>query len=512
MLKNYIKTIINTSCHKALGNNITRWSAGKCLTLVITVISILNIQSVFADDDKCDADFTSFQFTDKCNGEVFFTNSSNTLNANFHWNFGDGDYSLETSPFHTYEESGYYFVGMKMTTEDSCSDFHYDTIYVCADKDTINEPCVANFTYEIYPDCYGFVSFVNTSTPDPANFTATWYFGDGSSNTYINGENPVHQYSVSGTYIVELRITGDNYCNTKHFDTVKVCADSLLCDIEAEFSHQAAEYPENKICFKTVLDPDIDNYTYRFGDGQSGSPVYNNPEICHTYEKPGKYEACLKVYDYAIPIQDTCKDEVCKVVYVGYVKEVGPGTIGGSVDYKGSGKTDYAGEMGVKIRLLDEEEELVDIIYTDENGAYSFEELPYGTYQVVPEMSGRTTHPAYAIVSEEVENIDQVNFKIDENTITPTGIKEIDMILNRVSLYPNPVQNQLSINFESLENLNGTILIINHLGQTVVSQRLTVKSGQNSVDLQTNNIPTGTYFIAVNINNNIEMLNQFLKY
>jgi len=75
----------------------------------------------------------------------------------------------------------------------------------CDRKDTSSTATDANFSisgYQVTTPCT--ISFINTS----ANATAyLWNFGDGTSSTL---SNPVHTYTVNGTYLLNLRATGPN--------------------------------------------------------------------------------------------------------------------------------------------------------------------------------------------------------------------------------------------------------------------------------------------------------------
>ena len=76
----------------------------------------------------------------------------------------------------------------------------------------VDPPIVAGFSFVVHEYCSGdSVFFTNTSTP-PADLTYTWGFGDGGTGSTLT--NPVHVYTLPGTFTIKLYIT-----NTKCVDS-----------------------------------------------------------------------------------------------------------------------------------------------------------------------------------------------------------------------------------------------------------------------------------------------------
>ena len=95
-------------------------------------------------------------------------------------------------------------------------------VQVCSDP----FPCDAAFSFNSISNCGNFL-FTNQST-GPAPLTYSWNFGDpgsGSANT-STAQNPTHQFSKCGDFIVCLKTTGpgclDSICKTvAYFDIIK---------------------------------------------------------------------------------------------------------------------------------------------------------------------------------------------------------------------------------------------------------------------------------------------------
>ena len=131
---------------------------------------------------------------------VSFTDiSMGTPNAWF-WNFGDGTFSNEQNPTHTYLSSGNYSVTLKVNNENS-TDTTVATINVLKN----NVLPVADF---IAKPAYNYSS-LTVQFIDCSQNATIWYwdFGDGSNSTE---QNPKHNYSTAGNYTVNLTVSNAN--------------------------------------------------------------------------------------------------------------------------------------------------------------------------------------------------------------------------------------------------------------------------------------------------------------
>lgn len=93
------------------------------------------------------------------------------------------------------------------------------TVLGCGKKnDNLDNAVDANFSvsgYEVAAPCP--ITFINTSR----NATSyLWNFGDGTTST---GSNPVHTYTLAGTYLLKLKATGttgvDSVCKLITIET-----------------------------------------------------------------------------------------------------------------------------------------------------------------------------------------------------------------------------------------------------------------------------------------------------
>ncbi len=130
---------------------------------------------------------------------VAFNNTS--LYASYYtWDFGDGIYSSEENPVHTYYVAGDYLVNLRVSNISGQSE-HNGIVRVYQNPSAI---------FSAYPTTVvnnkQVVVFSDNSFYD---YTHQWDFGDGQSS---DEENPWHQYQEPGEYIVTLTVTSENGC------------------------------------------------------------------------------------------------------------------------------------------------------------------------------------------------------------------------------------------------------------------------------------------------------------
>jgi PKD repeat protein len=124
--------------------------------------------------------------------------------ADYYWDFGDGGYSYDTSPVHTYSAPGTYFAWLSVTDNSGYSDFAAVTISVAPPWG--NQPpsvsAAASPTSGTAPLAVSF----NAYASDPDGYVASyaWDFGDGQGSSLAA---PTHTYSAVGTYQARVTVT-----------------------------------------------------------------------------------------------------------------------------------------------------------------------------------------------------------------------------------------------------------------------------------------------------------------
>jgi plastocyanin len=79
-----------------------------------------------------------------------------------------------------------------------------------------------------------------------------------------------------------------------------------------------------------------------------------------------------------------------------------------------------------------------------------------------------------------------------------------------VNTYPNPVTDLLRININSIENLDGTLVLSNQVGQVVRQRDIQLNVGENREELNVETFDTGIYFIQLWIDNQLARTQRIL--
>ncbi len=129
------------------------------------------------------------------------------------------------------------------------------------------------------------VFFTDQSTlPD----TWSWDFGDGNTSTL---QNPVHNYTSTGTYVVRLAIADTiTGCLDTAYDTVKISIPNA--DFTASPVFGCGPLAVNFTDLSSGTTP-IVGWNWNFGDGNTS----NQQNPIHTYQNPGLYDVTLFATD-----------------------------------------------------------------------------------------------------------------------------------------------------------------------------------------------------------------------
>ena len=104
--------------------------------------------------------------------------------------------------------------------------------------------------------------------------------------------------------------------------------------------------------------------------------------------------------------------------------------------------------------------------------------------------------------SQQQNDILYMKVKKADIGVINTSINEYNTI-NSVSLYPNPANDYVNVNIISPVSTNAIINISNILGQQVYSESINVKAGNNIVQINVNNLPTGMYMFSLLSDGNV---------
>lgn len=91
----------------------------------------------------------------------------------------------------------------------------------------------------------------------------------------------------------------------------------------------------------------------------------------------------------------------------------------------------------------------------------------------------------------------QIGKDLQPECSTLTGTYEVDGVQLEVKVFPNPVYNELNLNFESKESFQAQVVIYDLMGRQLLANRVDVFNGSNQVRLDVNNLSNGIYLLQV---------------
>lgn len=152
----------------------------------------------------------------ECDGfTVHFVNTS-TGGFDYLWDFGDGNFSTDFEPVHTYADTGIYSVKLVVNQGTTCPDSIVRLVKIFPEFK-------ADFDFNDIVYCpHDTVHFTDRSVATyPPIVSWKWNFGDSSSSEL---QNPAHAYASGGTYPVQLIAT-----------TVKGCIDTVQKQVNVDY-------------------------------------------------------------------------------------------------------------------------------------------------------------------------------------------------------------------------------------------------------------------------------------
>ena len=153
----------------------------------------------------------------------------------------------------------------------------------------VNPTPVADYLSSVETGCEDLTVAFFENSPNAIGYI--WDFGDGSPIS--NDANPVHTYTVPGTYTVSMTATGVGGCNdiaqTKLIEVTPKGSADYVSDPPVAMPNVL---PNAEISFLDQSSNAV-SYVWDFGDGQSSTAV--NP--VHIYREAGEYTVSLTITD-----------------------------------------------------------------------------------------------------------------------------------------------------------------------------------------------------------------------
>ncbi|OFY83486.1 MAG: hypothetical protein A2275_16955, partial [Bacteroidetes bacterium RIFOXYA12_FULL_35_11] len=218
--------------------------------------------------------FTS-NLTSSCNGKLIssFTNlSTGSGLLTYFWDFGDGLFSIEEEPVHTYQSPGIFTVKLITTDSHGCLDtlIRYDYIKITKTQ--------AVFSANIDTICKNdSIQFVNNSLNSNQY---EWNFGDGFFSDEIS---PLHVFTTSGEYNVILMVSKNGQCYDSA--SININIENIIADFNVA-ENFGCELPFNA----QYLDNSTNAVSWEWHFGFRNHSFVQNPAYTIYYDTTGNYQ------------------------------------------------------------------------------------------------------------------------------------------------------------------------------------------------------------------------------
>ena len=351
------------------------------------------------------------------------------------------------------------------------------------------------------------VIFTDNSTPTTAfGRRYSWNFGDGNT---LSGSfpNPVHAYTLPGTYVVCLTITDSlPSCTSVFCDTIvtgtggMVIAGMISTGGTAPGASRLYLIEENNASLTIADSLDLstgNTYSFPVGPGtyhvkaglSPANPEYND-YLPTYYTNSLSWSTATAI---VITSSGSYNNDIELIAATG---SSGPGSISGSVtmgEVKAPGPGDPV--AGVSVILTHENDEGAAHTLTDSAGGFEFPSLAYGVYKVFVEIIGKTPHPRLVTLNATNPKEENIHFVVDEGDVS-TGM-ENNIAVALKSIYPNPASDQVSIQLEAKNLLNATLALTDLVGHEVVVRSVVLNPGNQVLTLDVSELPAGIYLLRL---------------
>jgi len=97
------------------------------------------------------------------------------------------------------------------------------------------------------------------------------------------------------------------------------------------------------------------------------------------------------------------------------------------------------------------------------------------------------------------------------NIKSATISQEADLLKESLNFYPNPVQDELTVEYQIEEKSKIVISVLNTTGQEVLYQLTNSQAGKNKIQLNVDDLPKGVYLLRMSVNEEFNITRKFVK-
>ncbi len=463
----------------------------------------------------CEASFFYVQGTAPLSIEFFDTSIGDVVT--WDWDFGDGSFSYDQNPVHTYSNEGYYPVSLFITTSDSCFSFFADLVLV--ENDTV----YCNAAFDVVLDTLNNVPHTYIFSDLSEGDIEQWYwdFGDGN---FSFEQNPIHVYNEGGNYEVCLTVSSSpngGMCTStacKPISTLEyynfggqAFIGSYPINIDStDDANIAIAYLYRKInnSWQYMDQREFWEYGYYWFANKPVGEYLIQTELKENSQEYFNYAPAYHMDAISWKSASTfiLSNNQQFAVNVSF-KELatyssGIGSLSG--DVIGGSSCDTIQNINtnhVLIQLFNSARELIAYTYSDVEGQFEFTGLGMGNYILVPEYTGRHTDDKNITLSDYEPTVNNIELTIHCSHILDVNDIIADEPFQTSLPYPAPASDYVNIRLNSEYNTQGDISIYNLSGNIVHNKLLNITAGNQTISIPVNTLPSGLYSMRVTLDN-----------
>ncbi|RLD62030.1 MAG: hypothetical protein DRJ05_01295 [Bacteroidetes bacterium] len=190
----------------------------------------------------------------------------------------------------------------------------------------------------------------------------------------------------------------------------------------------------------------------------------------------------------------------------------GQGLINGNISFDPFGEKDPSPACYAELLLLNDNDEPISVIHSDENGDFSFLDVELTSFKVFAEVTGKYTNAINVTLDQNNPVIENIEIIIASHTVNGglNGISDLEWNSSFSEVYPNPVSEMASIKIDLHETTDISIEIYNNTGQLIKQSYKTAYSGETTVFIKMDSQPSGFYFLHIS-GENQQLTKKFIK-
>jgi hypothetical protein len=180
----------------------------------------------------------------------------------------------------------------------------------------------------------------------------------------------------------------------------------------------------------------------------------------------------------------------------------GEGEIGGMVQSIDGWSITNDPMSNVSVIIMDEFENLLGHLKTDQQGRFKFEDLAWGTYKIGIEITGLPQVFYLVTLSPETPVFNNIRFEVYDDEITVTSLNTI-LKESSFEISPNPVSEILTIHLDLYESNSLQVELLHPSGQILKQESINLGIGQQKIEWNLEHLPSGIYFINLKKNHDV---------